>query len=401
MNKILRLLWLTAATLLLSSCGLFGDKEEELEPKELVKIENKLKIKRLWSTKVGGSSEFLLVGLRPVGDGNRIYAASQDGKVIAVDPASGKHHWKSDLEIELSAGPAVNEGVIAIATKDGYVVVLDSASGTEQWRVYVGGETLAKPLIKNDSVVVQTIDNRLIALSRFDGKQRWEIEQSMPALTMRGASSPLLVGSLVIAGFDNGRLVAVDIGTGDIEWDSMLALPTGRSDLDRLSDIDGAIAVVGQDIYAAGYQGRIASVAAESGQILWTREISSHVGVAANWNSVYTTRDDGEVIALTRINGADSWRNDDLLRRDPTLPVPFHTTVVVGDFEGYLHFFSSIDGQAVARLRLGKKAITSNPLVIANRLYVQNDDGTVGAYEVVQQRPTRRAPDVSESADES
>jgi len=400
-NKILRLLWLTAATLLLSSCGLFGDKEEELEPKELVKIENKLKIKRLWSTKVGGSSEFLLVGLRPVGDGNRIYAASQDGKVIAVDPASGKHHWKSDLEIELSAGPAVNEGVIAIATKDGYVVVLDSASGTEQWRVYVGGETLAKPLIKNDSVVVQTIDNRLIALSRFDGKQRWEIEQSMPALTMRGASSPLLVGSLVIAGFDNGRLVAVDIGTGDIEWDSMLALPTGRSDLDRLSDIDGAIAVVGQDIYAAGYQGRIASVAAESGQILWTREISSHVGVAANWNSVYTTRDDGEVIALTRINGADSWRNDDLLRRDPTLPVPFHTTVVVGDFEGYLHFFSSIDGQAVARLRLGKKAITSNPLVIANRLYVQNDDGTVGAYEVVQQRPTRRAPDVSESADES
>jgi outer membrane protein assembly factor BamB len=271
----------------------------------------------------------------------------------------------------------------------------------EQWRSFVGGEILAQPLIKDDVVVVQTIDNRLIALARFDGKQRWEIEQTMPALTMRGASSPMLIGSLVIAGFDNGRLAAVNIETGDIEWDSMLALPTGRSDLDRLADIDGAIAIVGQDIYAAGYNGRVASIAAESGQVLWSREISSHAGMAADWNSVYTTRDDGEVIALTRINGAESWRNDDLLRRDPTLPIPFHTTVVVGDFEGYLHFFSSIDGAPVARLRQGKNAISSDPLVVANRLYVQSDNGSVAAYEVVQKRQQQRAPEAAKPADES
>jgi len=401
-NNLLRLVGLLAAMLLLSSCGIFGDKEEELEPKELVKIENKLKIKRIWSTKVGGSSEFLLIGLRPVGDGNLIYAASQDGKVVAIDPQSGKIRWKTDLDIELSAGPGANDGVVAVASKDGYVVVLDAKSGAEQWRVYVGGETLARPLIQGDMVVVQTIDNRMIALARIDGKQRWEIEQTMPVLTMRGASSPLLVGSLVVAGFDNGRLVAVDINSGDIEWDSVLALPTGRSDLDRLSDVDGAIALVGQDIYAGGYQGRIAAIAAESGQVLWSREISSHVGVAADWNSVYTSRDDGEIIAMSRNNGAESWRNDDLLRRDPTLPVPFHSTVVVGDFEGYLHFFSSFDGHAVARLRFGRKAISSDPVVVADRLYVQSDDGSVAAFMVVQDRPKRSAPDVSDTAaDES
>jgi len=400
-NNLWRLPGLIAATLVLASCGMFGDKDEELEPKELVKFESTLKIKRLWSTKVGGDSEFLLVGLRPVGDGNLIYAASQDGKVVAVDPDNGKPRWKADLEVEISAGPGVGEGVLAVATKDGFVITLDAASGVEQWRANAGGEILAQPLIKDDSVVVQTIDNRLIALARFDGSQRWEIEQTMPVLTMRGASSPMLVGSLVIAGFDNGRLAAINIETGDIEWDSMLALSTGRSDLDRLADIDGAIAVVGQDIYAAGYQGRVASIAAESGQVLWSREISTHVGMAADWNSVYTARDDGEVIALTRINGAETWRNDDLLRRDPSLPVPFHTTVVVGDFEGYLHFFSSIDGKAVARLRQGKKAISSDPLVVANRLYVQSDDGSVAAYEVVQNRQQRRAPEVAESADES
>lgn len=248
---------------------------------------------------------------------------------------------------------------------------------------------------------MQTIDSRLVALTRFDGRQRWELEQMMPVLTMRGASSPLLVGSTIIAGFDNGKLVAVGVDTGDVEWDSMLALATGRSDLDRLSDIDGAIAAVGQDIYAAGYHGRIAAIAAESGQVLWSREISSNVGVAADWNSIYTARDDGEIIAMTRSNGAEAWRNDDLLRRDPTLPVPFHTSVVVGDFEGYLHFLSSIDGVALARLRLGGKAITSDPVVVGNRLYVQSDDGTVAAYEVVQDRPKRNAPDVAEEADES
>lgn len=392
---------LIAAVLLLSSCGIFSKKDEETEPKELVKLENQIKIKRVWSTKVGSKSEFLLVGLRPVGDGNRIYAASQNGNVVALNPELGKTHWKADLDIELSGGPGVGEGVVVVVSADGFAIALDAASGTELWREFVGGETLARPLIKDDSVIVQTIDSRLVCLARFDGRLRWQIEQSVPLLTMRGASSPMAVGALVVAGFDNGRILAVNIETGDIEWDSMLALPTGRSDLDRLSDIDGSIAVVDQDIYAAGYQGRVASVAAESGQILWSRELSTYVGVAADWNSVYTTLDSGELVAMSRSAGVEAWRNDDLLRRDPTLPVPFHTAVVAGDFEGYVHFFSSIDGKAVARMRQGSMAISSAPLVIASRLYVQSDDGSLAAYEIIQDRPARSAPDISKTADES
>ena len=398
MNTTLRSVALVAATLLLGACGLFGDEDEEAEPKELVNFKSTLKIKRLWNAKIGGESEFLLVGLRPVGDGKRIYAASQDGKVVALDPESGSQRWKNDLELEISAGPAAAEGSVVVVSKDGYVILMDSETGAEVWRSYVAGEALARPIIKDDLIVVQTIDNRLRALSKFDGEQRWSLEQTTPALTMRGASSPLLVGSRVVAGFDNGRLLAVNSDTGDVEWDSMMALPTGRSDLDRLSDIDGSLAVVGQDLYAAGYQGRIASIAVESGQVLWSREISSHVGVAADWNSVYTARDNGEVIAVSRRTGTDNWRNDSLLRREPTLPVPFHTAVVVGDLEGYLHFFSNLNGEIVARVRLGRKAITSVPLVVANRLYVQTNGGSVSAFEAVEDRPKRPLPDI---ADES
>ncbi len=398
MSKAIRIGWLLAATALLASCGVFGDKDEELEPKELIDFESRVKVRQVWSAKVGGASDYLLVGLRPSSDGSRIYAASQDGKVVALNPETGREQWTADLDTDLSAGPAAAEGAVVVASKDGDVILLDAQSGEEQWRAFIGGETLAHPLIKDDSIVVQSIDNRLQALSRFDGRQRWSIEQTMPALTMRGASSPLLVGTLVVAGFDNGRLLAVDAETGDVVWDSLLALPTGRSDLDRLSDIDGAIAVVGQDVYAAGYQGRIAAIAAESGQIMWQREESSHVGVAADWNRVYTARTDGEVIAMSRGTGAEAWRTDATLRRDPTLPVPFQNTVVVGDFEGYLHFFSNFDGSTVARVRFGRDAITSDPIVVANRLYVQSDNGSVAAYEIVEEAPARSAPDVADDS---
>ena len=398
MNKACRIIGLVIATMLLASCSLFQDKEKELEPKELVKFDQTIKVKRIWSAKLGDDSDFLRVALRPAGDGSRIYAASQDGNVTAFDPETGKRLWRTELETELTAGPGVGEGRLALATKDGIGIVLDAATGDEQWRADIAAESLATPLIKDGVVVFQTIDNRLDARSLFDGRERWSIIQSTPALTVRGSSSPVSVGTTVIAGFDSGRIVAANIDTGAVVWEALLSPPKGRSDLDRLSDIDGELAVVGQDIYATGYQARLAALASESGQMLWSREVSSYVGVSADWNSVYSTRDDGEVIALARASGNEIWRNDSLLRREPTLPVPFNLTVVVGDFDGFLHFFSSIDGVPLARLRFGNKAITTNPLVIADRLYVQSDNGQIGAFVVVDDRPKRTAPDIADDA---
>lgn len=398
MKTFRRLAGLIAATMLLSSCGLFSDKDEELEPKKLVDFEQTLKIKRVWSAGVGGKSEFLRVALQPASDGNRIYTASFDGIVTAFDAASGKQAWRTKLKLELSAGPGVGEGHVVVAAKDGKAISLDASTGTEQWRAEIDGESLARPLISGEFVVMQTIDNRLLALSVFDGRQIWTVEQSTPSLTMRGSASPVLVSSTIIAGFDNGRLAAVDLDSGDVMWESFLAPPSGRSALDRLSDIDGTIATVGQDVYAVGYQGRIGALASESGQILWNREISSYEGVAVDWNSVYTTRDDGEIIAMSRRDGAETWRNNDLLRREPTSPAAFHTTVAVGDLEGYVHFFSNLTGEPVARVKLGGAAISNAPVVVADRLYVQSDSGSIAAYEVVQDRPSRSAPDISDES---
>ncbi len=396
MTSFARNLLALSVLVALSACGLFGDKEKELEPAELIDFQTKVSIKKLWSAKLGDDAEFLRVALRPVGDGNRIYAASFDGNVLAFNPESGKQAWRNKLDIELSSGPGVGGDLVVVVAVDGYVIALSASDGAERWRSYIGGESLATPLVLDEFVVIQTVDNSLRALSIFDGTERWSMEQSTPTLTIRGTTSPVQVGQNIVSGFDNGRLIAVELTSGDIQWESMLSPPTGRSDLDRLADIDGDLAVVGQDVYASGYQGRVAALASESGQILWARELSTYEGVTADWNNIYATLDNGELVALNRRTGAEIWRQNALLRREPTVPVSFRTTVVVGDLDGYLHFFNNVDGEPVARVRAGKHAIVGTPIVVADRLYVQSDDGKVSAWIVQEPRKDkRRAPDTA------
>jgi len=396
-KSIFRTAGLLTAAMVLSACSVFGgDDDKELEPKELTKIVTKVNVKRVWKANIGGDAEFLRVALQPAGDGTRIYAASIDGNVVALNPANGKEQWRTKLDMELSAGPGVGESLVVVVGSDGYIIALDADTGAERWRANMTGESLARPVIKDNVVIALTIDNRLRALSAFDGSERWIFEQSTPLLTMRGSATPAVIGSTVFAGFDNGRLAAMNISSGDVVWEALLAPPSGRSDLERLSDVDGLISVVGQDLYAAGYQGNIVAMASESGQVLWTREMSSFEGVSADWNNVYTVTEEGELVALSRSSGDEAWRQDALLRREPTLPVSFHTTVVVGDLEGYLHFFSNFDGEPVARLKVGGKAISNDPVVVADRLYVQSDSGSLSAFAVQQPKPARKAPDTED-----
>jgi len=386
--------------LILNGCSLFGDEDEEENlPTELVEFDETLDVVRLWSLKLGKGTEALRVGLSPGSDGNRVYAASYDGNVVALDPDSGKQVWKVETDAVLSAGPGVGDGVVVVAGYDGDLIALSADDGNEIWRTQIASETLAKPLVRNGRVAVYSIDGRLRVYSIFDGTETWALEQTSPALTQRGSASPIMLGSSIFSGFDNGRLVASKLDDGTTIWEAVLTPPSGRSDLDRLADVDGSIAAVGQDIYASGYNGRIASIAAESGEILWDREISSHAGLSADWNNVYAVGNDGELIALLRRNGTDLWRQESLLYRDPTAPVAYSTAVVVGDFEGYVHFFSNFDGQPVARERVGKGMISGVPLVMGDKLLVQSESGSLAAFTVRTPKPAE--PESTETEEET
>ncbi len=369
-------------TLALTGCGLFGgdDDNEANQPAELVKFKSSLRIKKVWSRNLGDGAEHLRLALNAASDGTNIFAAAHDGRVLAIVADNGKRQWRTKTRLPLSAGPVVGHGVVVLGSSNGDVIALDSADGSERWRVTVSSEVLAAPALTTDVVLVRTVDGKLIALNINDGTEAWFVQQSVPRLSVRGTGQPVVSGNAVICGFDNGKLAAYDLDDGSLLWDILLSPPSGRTEVDRLSDINASIRVVGDDVYVVGYQGILGALAVESGQVLWTREISSHSGIGVDFNNLYVSQDNSDLVALTRRVGRELWRQESLSNRDITGPTPFGSSVVVGDLDGYLHWFDAATGVLQDRTRAGGERITTAPLVVNETLYVVTDGGKLFAF---------------------
>jgi outer membrane protein assembly factor BamB len=243
----------------------------------------------------------------------------------------------------------------------------------------VGGEVLSAPAIAADAVVVRTVAGVLLGLSREDGKTLWREEQQIPRLTLRGAAAPVVAGNAAICGFDNGRVIAAETRNGEVLWEQLVSAPSGRTELERMVDIDAAVKVSGVDVFVAGFQGRVAMLALDSGQSWWSRELSSHRGLDVDDESVYVSTATGEVVALRRRSGVEVWRQDGLRLRGLSAPVAIGTHVAVADFEGYVHWLNAASGDFVARTKAGARV--SNPPVRAGDLIVlQDDEGRVTAF---------------------
>ncbi len=382
----LRWQWLSVALLglALGGCGIFGGKgEEELPPAELLDFDATTPVKQRWSVKIGGDADDLRLGLSPVSDAVRIYAASHDGNVHALSLEKGDKIWSKKLGLSLTAGPGVGDGKVVVASNDGDIVVLDAATGDELWRRRIDAEVLAAPAIGGERVVIRSADGRLLALNGGSGEEEWVIEEEVPKLSLRGTSSPVITASVVICGFDSGRIMTVDLLDGNVHWDQILTAPSGRSDLERLVDIDGSVAAVGRDLYVTGFQGMVGAIALESGQLLWSRELSSYRGPGVDWTQTYVASDEGDVVALSRTTGVEQWRNTELKRRELTGPVSFGDSVVVGDLEGYLHWLDSGTGKVTARKRVTKGRLSGNLHAQGDLLVAQSESGVVAAFEIV------------------
>jgi outer membrane protein assembly factor BamB len=282
---------------------------------------------------------------------------------------------------ELSAGPGLGAGLVAVGTSDGAVIAFD-ASGTRLWKADVAGEVLAAPLVARDRVIVRPVDGRVRSLAASDGQEQWSVEEPVPRLSLRGTAPPVLAGEAVLAGFDSGKVVAFALATGDVSWQSQVSTPRGRSELERLADVDGAVQVEGDDGYAVGYQGRVVMFALDSGQVWWGRDLSSYRGLALDADQLYVATSDGTVVALRRRDGTVLWQQEGLKRRGLGTPAVAGNAVVVGDFDGYLHWLDRDTGKFVAREHAGGERISAAPVVDGERLFVIDEGGRVVAYRV-------------------
>jgi outer membrane protein assembly factor BamB len=359
-----------------------SDDDDANAPAELADIEETVNIEELWSTGIGNGQGDGLFRLRPAIRGATIYVASSDGEVAALDRNSGDTLWEVELETSLSGGVGVYEDALFLGGGDGSVLKLDANSGERIWATPVRGEILSPPQSNGRVVVVQTNDGKLQGLDFSKGTILWTYDSNIPVLTVRGTSSPIVHNDLVYAGFANGRVLALDAQTGAIAWEVRVAIAQGRSEIERLVDIDGTMELAGDELYAASYQGNLVAIDVGTGTRMWQQKVSSHSGVSQDSGNVYVADEDGTIAAYMRSGEGARWTQADLAYRELTRPTPVGSYVAVADFEGYVHVLSQDDGAFVGRVQVDDDGARADMLSEGNVLYVFGNSGELVAYEI-------------------
>jgi outer membrane protein assembly factor BamB len=359
-----------------------SDDDEATAPAELTDIEEAVNIEELWSVGIGDGQGGSLYRLRPAIGGQTIYVASADGEVAALDRNSGDTLWETDVETSLSGGVGVYEDALLLGSSDGFVLKLDAKSGAPTWSVPVRGEILSPPQSNGKVVVVQTNDGKLQGLDFTTGKLLWAYDSNIPVLTVRGTSSPIVHNDLVYAGFANGRVLALNTSTGAIVWEVRVAIPQGRSEIERLVDVDGTMELAGSELYAASYQGNLVAIDVDTGTKMWQQKVSSYSGVSQGFGNIYVADEDGTLAAYLRNGEGARWTQAALAYRELSRPTPVGSYVAVADFEGYVHVLSQVDGEFVGRVRVDDDGARADMLSEGNVLYVFGNSGELVAYEI-------------------
>ena len=394
-SRILAVLLLSSTLFACSSTD--DDEDEELIdlPAELTEIEQQFTPEVLWEESVGDGSEDYFSRLKPIVAYNKVYSASRAGDVIAFDKETGKTLWQTDLSdinkdrsfwdsrlsALLSGGPVAGLNKIFIGSENGKIYALDAETGEVSWQGNVKGEIINAPAVNSGVVVVNSASGIMKAFNAENGEELWKIEQDVPALTLRGISPPVIASGGVLVGTGKGGVNVYLLEKGQQGWETDIGEPTGSTELERVIDVDSAPVVFGDKVYAVSSRGNLAAIELKSGRILWKRQYSSYRQIAIYRNTIFLTNLRGHIYAIDRVNGIERWSNLTLTNRNVTGPAVINDYIVVGDFEGYLHWLNQETGDIVARHEVDSSGVHSTPTVVNNVLYSQSRDGDLQAIE--------------------
>ena len=369
------------ATILANGCNSpLGGDEEAIPP--LQPIEPVASIRTLWSTDAGAGTDRQWLTLVPAVADGAVYVADARGRIAAYDAANGVRRWRVEVDASVSGGAGAGAGVVLVGTDEGKVFALDAVSGTVAWRGTVSSEVLSPPQVGDANAVVRTLDGKLFALDTSTGELRWIHDGGSPSLSVRGTSPPLLYAGLAVSGFDNGRLAALRAAGGQIVWETSIAEPRGRSELDRLRDVDSAPVAAGRLVYASAHDREIAAFEVENGRAVWRRAIASHSGLAVDSDLLFLADADGVVHALDRRSGATIWTQRSLSGREPSWPVVHGPYVVFADLDGHLHWLRREDGRVAGRVRADSRGLAGPPSRHEEMLIAYGTSGRLAAFGV-------------------
>ncbi len=359
-----------------------GGEDNSDPPAVVVEYTPEIKIEELWQETVGVGSDEQSLKLVPAIGSGKILAADRDGLVQARDSNTGRLIWEAETDVRFSAGPSLGVGTVILGSSDAEVVALSIDNGEVLWKSQVSSEVLSVPVIAKGIVVVRTTDGAVIALNEKNGGKLWSYEHNAPALSVRGIGAPIIVEDNVIEGYDNGKLMALRLMDGKYAWETSIAIPKGRSEVERLVDLDVDPIEVGGVIYIASYHGGAAAISELDGDVLWRNEsISSYTGLSHDFRYLYLSDSTDDVWQLDQRSGASLWKQKELHQRKLTAPAVYENYVVVGDFEGYVHWLSTTDGRQLGRIKVADSAIDAKPIVVDDTVYIYAKDGTLAALK--------------------
>jgi len=379
----------------LAACSSTDDEIDKTSPVELVDIDEKFTPKVLWERSVGEGVGDYFSRIKPIAAYNKIFSTSRNGDTYAFELESGKQVWKVDLsDVDknnsffdsskpalISGGPAAGINKIFLGSENGEIFALNEEDGSLAWQGKLKGEIIATPGIDSGVLVVNSASGILKAFNATNGEELWSIEQDIPALTLRGISSPAVASGGVIVGSADGSVSVYLLDSGQQGWTAEVGEATGSTELERVIDIDSTPLIFGDKVYIVSARGNLVALDIRSGRVLWKRQYSSFRELAISGNNIYLTDVRGHIYAIDRLNGLEKWSQLALTNRDVTGPAAVGDYVVVGDFEGYLHWLDRDSGEIVARHIVDGSGLHSTPTVVNDVLYIQSRDGDLQAIK--------------------
>ncbi|MFV0576917.1 MAG: outer membrane protein assembly factor BamB [Vibrio sp.] len=384
MNKMLkRGFTISAIALALLGCS---SEEDNVVMAPVPEVESQFTPTTDWTASIGDGVGHYFSKLSPAYDYDKIYVASRDGEVKAIDPENGDTLWEQDLgedePARLSGGVTVSYDKVIVASENGQVYALSTEDGSVLWQKAIDGEVLSKPLVDESLVMLHTSKGSLVALKEATGDQAWKIDSDVPNLTLRGDSSPASVAGGVFWGMANGRLAAAIIARGQLLWQQPIGTPTGSTEIDRLVDIDASPLIIDSNLFSVGYNGQLVGLDLRSGTPMWKRKFSSATDLGTDGSQLFVVTDKDHISAVDSRSGTLLWDNDKLENRQLTKPVMIGGYLVVGDAEGYLHWMDPYTGDFVAQQLVDEEGIATAPLEVDDGYLVVTRDGDIKKMEI-------------------
>ena len=312
-----------------------------------------------------------------------IFTAEKNKSVSAFSLKTGQRIWIKQLPAALTAGVSGNSKNIFVVSTEGDIYALNKNTGEIAWKSHVNSEVIAPPSTSQKLIVVRSVDGAITALNANTGVELWRYRQKTPALTLRGNSRPVIVSGGVLVGFDDGRLVALRDKDGKLFWESMISPPQGRSEIERINDLDAEIITTEGAIYAAVYQGKLAQISPDRGRILWAANISTSAGFSLLRQQLFVTDENSNVVSLSTDTGNTLWKQEKFRARWLTAPSPVGDYLATGDLEGYIHLLSQTDGHIAGRIKISELPFLTRPITLGNQIFVMDRDGVLTALEVI------------------